>query len=642
MKNAGPYEKAECNSADRKIVKSVSSFFSYLKILDLRDRIIRFGRCPLYIGCVRRGIKMLSIGLGVAVFIAIKPVLKIYVILLIGYLAARYNILNAEITRGISNLVVNILIPSLTFNKIVQTLSNKDIKTIGVVILNALVLFALGGICSLLIHGLAPVPKRWFWGLIFAGIFPNISDLPIAYVQSMQNSGLFSMDDLNKGVAYICIFLTFQGFIFMNLGAYRIVGLDFRDSDDEERSKGDSKLRDIVHPMARQQVGSRNLSRNSFGSISHAAQAASSRGSRLTQEAAVIENAVSASSHHPDACTGFGEQAEDIDSPISHHANRAMDTALSLQFRDSPSALDTQTISVKSLPCHAVGESLQFENVCAPPATAYSICSRRTHERALGAELGRGSYSLPQALEVCPPNLAPHGYPVGEEQADRNAREQLFEDVSRVSSTNHTEKSGSAPSFKNSRRRWLYYIVMTCCRPASSGPLLGILCAMVPTLRALFVHNDLKLENAPDGQPVLNFIMDITEYLGNACVPTGLLLLGSTFANMRIESLPKGIWRAVLMLTSFKLVALPIIGILFAGELRNINWLHDDIGKFVIILTWTMPSTSAQVYFTTFFATADGHRLQMSLLSLFFMTQYAVLFFAMAFVVTYTIKFQLN
>ncbi|AGO13722.1 AaceriAGL149Cp [[Ashbya] aceris (nom. inval.)] len=631
---------------------------------ELRGRSIRTGCYQLYISCFRRGLDMISIGLGAAVYIAIKPVLKIYVILLIGYLAARYNILTTEITRGISNLVVNILIPSLTFNKIVQTLSYKDIKTMGVVILTALVLFTIGGICSLIILGITPVPKRWFWGLIFAGIFPNISDLPIAYVQSMQHSGIFSMDDLNKGVAYICIFLTFQGFVFMNLGAYRIVGLDFRDSDDEERTKEDLSLSGRGHPVAQHEVGSGESSRNSFGSISEATGNVNSEGRRLRLESAVLENTGSAADQHSTTWrTTSGPPTERIDPPLSHCANSTMYLALSLQHRGSSSARDSQAVSVKSLPCDTVKESLQYDNVCARPATVHGTFSKRAHQsriqqRALGIGSGRdvsgynptdrGPQPLPQGIDLCAPNLASCESPTGGEQMERSIipeQIELRDDVSSASSGSSAspmERSVLASVCEKTRRKWLFYIAMTCLRPASSGPLLGIICCLVPWLKALFVHNYLHFENAPDDQPVLNFVMDVTEYLGNACVPTGLLLLGSTFARLRFDALPKGVWRAVLMLTSFRLIALPIIGILFADELRRITWLDDDIGKFVVILTWTMPSTSAQVYFTSFFSPADSDHLQMSLLSLFFMTQYAVLFFAMAFVVTYTIKVQIK
>lgn len=89
----------------------------------------------------------------------------------------------------------------------------------------------MGTTCALITNYVTPVPKKWFWGIVFVGLFPNISDLPIAYVQSMGNGTIFSAAEADKGVAYTCIFLFTQSFLMMNFGLWRLVGLDFRDND---------------------------------------------------------------------------------------------------------------------------------------------------------------------------------------------------------------------------------------------------------------------------------------------------------------------------------------------------------------------------------------------------------------------------
>lgn len=136
-----------------------------------------------------------------------------------------------EVARGISNMVVNAILPCLTFNKIVSNISWKDIKVVGVIILSSLMLFTLGGLCSVIAKWATPAPKSWFWGLLFAGIFPNISDLPIAYMQSMGGGTIFTEEQADKGVAYSFIFLFSQSSLMMNFGAWRLVGFDFKDND---------------------------------------------------------------------------------------------------------------------------------------------------------------------------------------------------------------------------------------------------------------------------------------------------------------------------------------------------------------------------------------------------------------------------
>lgn len=107
---------------------------------------------------------MSAIGIGAAIYIAVKPILKIYTIIFVGFLLAKFNIVNMETARGISNMVVNAILPCLTFNKIVTNISWKDIKEIGVIVLSALLLFSVGTVCALITNYTTPVPKNGFGG----------------------------------------------------------------------------------------------------------------------------------------------------------------------------------------------------------------------------------------------------------------------------------------------------------------------------------------------------------------------------------------------------------------------------------------------------------------------------------------------
>lgn len=176
----------------------------------------------------------------------------------------------------------------------------------------------------------------------------------------------------------------------------------------------------------------------------------------------------------------------------------------------------------------------------------------------------------------------------------------------------------------------------------SGGAILGIICALIPWVKACFVTTYVHVHKAPDGEPVLNFLMDFTEYIGNACVPLGLLLLGGTLARLEIKSLPPGFIKSALLMTCFRLIVIPIIGVLWVNKLYSIDWLDTRIGKFDMILTWSMPSATAQVYFTAFYTPACGDHIQMNCLSVLFVIQYAILFITVAFVVTYTLKVDLK
>ncbi|CAM9013655.1 unnamed protein product [Wickerhamomyces anomalus] len=182
-----------------------------------------------------------EISLGAIIFIAAKPIVKIYLIMFLGWLLVRHNILTMETSRGISNMVVNALLPCLSFNKIVTNLSGGQIKEIGVSVLTAMLVFGTGGALAVLTRFITPVPKKWVWGLIFGGIFANISDLPIAYTQSMGTGIVFDQKQADKGVAISCIFLACQQFLMMNMGMFQVVGLDFRDVQERKGLRDEEK-----------------------------------------------------------------------------------------------------------------------------------------------------------------------------------------------------------------------------------------------------------------------------------------------------------------------------------------------------------------------------------------------------------------
>ena len=89
-------------------------------------------------------------------------------------------------------------------------------------------------------------------------------------------------------------------------------------------------------------------------------------------------------------------------------------------------------------------------------------------------------------------------------------------------------------------------------------------------------------------------------------------------------------------------MVIPIIGVAWANKLYKINWLESTIAKFVMILTWSMPSATAQVYFTAFYTPLEGAHTQLDCLSVLILMQYAILFITVPFVVTYTIKVDLQ
>lgn len=175
----------------------------------------------------------MHITLGQAIWASVKPIIKIYLIIGTGFFLARINILTAETTRAISDVVLTILLPCLSFNKIVGNIEDQDIKSVGIICLTSVMLFATGLFFAWVVRKFMPVPKQWHGGILAGGMFPNISDLPIAYIQTMDQGFIFTEEEGNKGVANVIIFLAMFLICVFNLGGFRLIENDFKYNDEE-------------------------------------------------------------------------------------------------------------------------------------------------------------------------------------------------------------------------------------------------------------------------------------------------------------------------------------------------------------------------------------------------------------------------
>ncbi|QLQ82331.1 hypothetical protein HG537_0H00920 [Torulaspora globosa] len=584
----------------------------------------------------------MSVSLGAAIYIAVKPILKIYTIMAVGYLLVRFDIVSMETSRGISNMVVNAILPCLTFNKIVYGISDKDIKQIGVIVLSAALLFVVGGSCALLTKLVTPAPNKWFWGLLFGGIFPNISDLPIAYVQSMGNGSIFTSAEAEKGVAYCCIFLISQSFLMMNLGLWRLVGLDFRDSDIAKTERPDGSL-SPKSSFGKDDLGSEHQTQGE----NFAAE------NQRSYELQSFNNAIESDSEDLPTASFRGRsrslsrsRASSVKS-LGALPRECPDIDLEAQTSSSgPSARDhsalkryysTDVVSVQQKPSRHTSRRSSLRK--RKPSISDVVL-----EYSVADQIRDGEIDLSRPLTLTEDlGYRNSTFRTMAQEDESTSNTSIEQDHHEFTVTRTKTSLGRIGRFlQRHKMGWIEYAVINFIRPASLGALLGIIVAMIPWVKALFVPTDVHAHNAPDGLPVLNFLMDFTSYIGNACVPLGLLLLGGTIARLEIGKLPKGFVRVAILMTILRLMVIPIIGVAWANKLYQLNWLDNVIGKFIVILTWSMPSATAQVYFTAFYTPLEGSHMQLDCLSIFILMQYSILFITVPFVVTYTIKVDLQ
>ena len=74
--------------------------------------------------------------------------------------------------------------------------------------------------------------------------------------------------------------------------------------------------------------------------------------------------------------------------------------------------------------------------------------------------------------------------------------------------------------------------------PVTIAILVAVPCSLVLPLKALFTPVDgwtgTRIPNAPNGDPPLGFILQTTLFLGGMSVPTSLILLGASFARLKV------------------------------------------------------------------------------------------------------------
>jgi auxin efflux carrier family protein len=103
--------------------------------------------------------------------------------------------------------------------------------------------------------------------------------------------------------------------------------------------------------------------------------------------------------------------------------------------------------------------------------------------------------------------------------------------------------------------------------------LTSMVIALVPQLKALFVDTTASggpAWHGPDGRPPLAFALDTARFVGAVSIPLSLILLGVSFARIRI---PRPLTRlpipAMLYVMLAKMFVLPVFGILVVRAMTN-------------------------------------------------------------------------
>lgn len=536
-----------------------------------------------------------SLDLGLVIYSAVKPIFKIYFIIAIGFYLAKRNILSVSTCRDISDTVVTAIMPCLIFNNIVSNLKSSDIKNIGIIIFTSALLFTFGGLLAYGIHIITKSPKRWLGGLISVGIFPNISDLPIAYLQTFAKGGvIFTTAQGEKGVAYVCIFLMAMVMCQFSFGLFRLIEYDFRDElkvDEEHKvcSDSESSTRNQPEHEKAKNPSSVGVGADKFRTTQNGSNSDSD---------SIISQAVAS-------------DRSDIEEEEEDQHNQFLKTRAE-QAHKSRSGLSS---------VHSEGSAVRRRTSNASelsvPYTITLVLSRTSdlrRQRSQNVQDVINEYSEFDALRS------------NEVQRTRTATSEIA-----------VEPSVKAESKVKNYLKQLYKNVTT---PSSLSLIISIAIAMAPPLKALFVNSNFYMPNAPDELPPLSFIIDFTSYVGAASVPLGLILLGTTLARLQVKKMPPGFWKTALLITIARLIIIPIFGVGVTTGFYKGGWYGSDIlVRFVSVLEFGLPNATSLVYFTAFYTDPlSEEHLQMDCLAICLICQYAILWITLPFLTTFTLK----
>ncbi|SCU97298.1 LAMI_0F09560g1_1 [Lachancea mirantina] len=551
----------------------------------------------------------MTLTIGQAIWASVKPIIKIYLIIGSGIGLAKLNILTVEATRCISDIVLTLLLPSLSFNKIVANIEDKDIKQVGIICLTSVMLFATGLFFAYVCRLLLPVPKQWRGGILCGGMFPNISDLPIAYLQTMDQGLIFTEAEGNKGVANVIIFLAMFMMCVFNLGGFRLIEMDFSYHDEE------SALCDSNYQIKEKCSDSTKNSDTDTSSMV------------APEMRPPVQRAVLTATHSSTPSSTPNSQSYGTPGPTD------------AEVTSPPIALTQDANVVRRRTSQRSSHSSIMSNAElreSSPQDIHDLVREYSHVD----EFGRRRSS--RAMSMRTSNLA---------NRIRSS------DLTRIVTSDATVTRQDVLDSGKSLPKWIYklsptpflvFFLKNCLRPCSMAVIVALTIAFIPWVKALFVTTSTTphIKQAPDNQPALSFIMDFTSYVGAASVPFGLLLLGATLGRLKINKLYPGFWKTSIVLIVLKMCVMPIFGVLWCDRLVKAgwaNWEDDRMLLFVIAIDWALPTMTTMIYFTASYTPVDAvETVQLDCVSFFLMLQYPLMIVSLPFLVTYFLKVQMK
>ncbi|KAG5646033.1 hypothetical protein DXG03_004635 [Asterophora parasitica] len=432
-----------------------------------------------------------------------------------------------------------------------------DVAWMGPLVLVAISYEAIGIAMAWIIKQFFWVPHRFRYGVLVAGGWGNVGDIPTSVIVSVTGAAPFNAaTDQNLSVAYISVFILVFLLTLFPAGGHNWISMDYvgPDVEPEEVQEVVKRRRQAVLyaiPNAVARISGRPLRRRKRDETQKQNNNIASRGrfeEKARQEAEEPTDVEMSGNDPREGALGFST------------ATAAPLTSKHVSFyEDATTAVPTDGVR---------------SPICSPTPTEAGYAISSPTPTTAGADAHK---SILQTQEdVLPTTNQPA-----------------------VAQKPSTDTSSTTQSGFSMRRladpRVLRTFLSSLLSPPSIGILVSFPIALIPPLKGLFVplppsSSTSKFSNphippAPDGLPPLSIILDTATFIGAAAVPLGLICLGAALARLNVardqwRTLPTG---AIGMLAVGKIIVAPILGVGIVTGLVNSGVIskEDKVLQFV-------------------------------------------------------------
>ncbi|KAJ3347566.1 Protein M3 [Entophlyctis luteolus] len=157
------------------------------------------------------------------VWAACRPVLKLVLVMGIGVVMAKQNILKAS---G-SKIIAKVLNPCLLFANVLSGTTLSNSYEFGVMTLASMCHLAVGGVLGVAVMLITQPPVGFRYGTILAVTMANCGDVALAIILSVGNGPPFQAGDGTFGVFLVSAYLCFTNLFFFSAG-YSLFGEDMK------------------------------------------------------------------------------------------------------------------------------------------------------------------------------------------------------------------------------------------------------------------------------------------------------------------------------------------------------------------------------------------------------------------------------